>query len=229
MKKIIMILFVTVIIGCGKDKEPIVEEPAAAKTMLFKPAQNELCTSGVIISDSQSVVTFEWVAAANADGYELVVKNLESGSVNSYFTQNLRFDVKLQRNTPYSWSVDSKSDKNPQTTKSDVWKFFNAGVGISSYAPYPADLLSPSFGETVNAVDGKLSLLWKGSDPDNDILNYSIYLGKSTSPILLKADLTDTVLKDISVSINTVYYWKVITKDNRGNTSDSGLFSFKVK
>jgi hypothetical protein len=30
------------------------------------------------------------------------------------------------------------------------------------------------------------------------------------------------------VVANTTYYWKVITRDTKGNTSDSGVFEFKT-
>jgi hypothetical protein len=35
-------------------------------------------------------------------------------------------------------------------------------------------------------------------------------------------------LSDVSVSSSTTYYWKVITRDSKGNTSESEVGQFRV-
>ena len=80
--------------------------------------------------------------------------------------------------------------------------------------------------QRITPVAGKITLQWTGSDVDNDILNYDIYLGTTASPGLLKAAQTGLSLPDVAVNANTTYYWKVITRDSKGNTSDSGVYVF---
>jgi hypothetical protein len=83
-------------------------------------------------------------------------------------------------------------------------------------------------GQSVTATSGKITLDWNGSDADNDISIYDIYLSTSSVPALLKAGEKESILTDVSVSSNTTYYWKVISKDSKGNTSDSGIYQFKI-
>jgi hypothetical protein len=71
-------------------------------------------------------------------------------------------------------------------------------------------------------------LQWKGTDADNDIQNYDVYMGINTNVAIIKSQNTTTSLADVSVNANTTYYWKVISRDGKGNTSDSGLYEFKT-
>lgn len=90
--------------------------------------------------------------------------------------------------------------------------------------------MSPLYNETLSSPSGKVTLSWEGSDIDNDIKSYIVYFGidKNSLPIL-KEGVTDMFLKNVSVKTEITYYWKVITMDIKGNTSDSGLSQFIIK
>jgi len=229
MKQAIFALLSMIILtGCGGHKGNT-PAPAPGKAALLAPAQNEVCTQGTVISASQSTVTLKWAAAANATGYEIKIKNLEDGTTISQTTGNTQFDATLKRNTPYSWSVTSKAANTTTTTQSDIWKFYNSGPAVVNYAPFPAEILAPAMNQTITISNGKVTLSWNGSDVDNDIVNYDIYLGDSSSPALLQGKVLESTLKDVSVSVGKTYYWKVITRDSKGNTSDSGIYQFTTK
>jgi hypothetical protein len=138
-------------------------------------------------------------------------------------------EINLSRNTPYSWFVSSKSTKNTFIAKSESWKFYNSGPGLISYSPFPAEIISPKKNEVVQPISGNINLEWKGSDVDGDILNYDVYFGTSNSPLILSSKLTTNSLNNVAVKENTTYYWKVMTRDTKGNVSDSGLYQFSVK
>jgi len=229
MKKgIFTLLSIFILTGCGGHKGNT-PAPAPGKATLLAPAQNEICTQGTVISASQSTVTLKWAAAANATGYEIKIKNLEDGTTQSQTTANTQFDATLKRNTPYSWSVTSKAANNNTTTPSDIWKFYNSGPAVVNYAPFPAEILAPAVNQTITISNGKVTLSWNSSDVDNDIVNYDVYLGDSSSPALLQGKVLESTLKDVSVSVGKTYYWKVITRDSKGNTSDSGIYQFTTK
>ena len=229
MKQAIFALLSMIILtGCGGHKGNT-PAPAPGKAALLAPAQNEVCTQGTVISASQSTVTLKWAAAANATGYEIKIKNLEDGTTISQTTGNTQFDATLKRNTPYSWSVTSKAANNNTTTPSDIWKFYNSGPAVVNYAPFPAEILAPAMNQTITISNGKVTLSWNSSDVDNDIVNYDVYLGDSSSPALLQGKVLESTLKDVSVSVGKTYYWKVITRDSKGNTSDSGIYQFTTK
>jgi hypothetical protein len=230
MKRLIFLLICLIGFSCGKgggsNPQPAINPPA--KAILSLPAQNEACTTGTVISATESTVSFTWQTAANADSYELSIKNLNTNAVISRTTSSTSENVILARNTPYSWYVTSKSTKITTTAQSDTWKFYNSGPGTVAYAPFPAEILSPTMNQAVTASAGKITLDWNGTDVDNDITTYDIYLGTTSTPALLQSNVTASILSNVSVNNATSYYWKVITKDSKGNTSDSGLYRFSV-
>ncbi|BAO76769.1 predicted protein [Winogradskyella sp. PG-2] len=68
---------------------------------------------------------------------------------------------------------------------------------------------------------------WNGSDVDNDIVNYDIYFGVNNPPSINSSGISADQLT-VSVAPNTIYYWNVVTKDAAGNTSESGVYQFRV-
>ena len=231
-RAILIIVLISSILGCkkGKGPTPATPEPvpAPAKAMLVAPAQNEACLSGTSISTTQSAVTFTWNSAANAESYDVVIKNLLTNTSSTHSAIQATVQVNLLKNTPYSWHVVAKSSKTAITTASDSWKFYNSGTAEVSYAPFPAEAVNPAGGQAVTAANGKILLDWTTSDVDNDIVSYAVYLGTTSTPTLLNANVATSELADVPVASNTTYYWKIITKDSSGNTSDSGVFSFRV-
>lgn len=221
-----VLLIILLIASCSKHKTP---KPAPEKATLTFPAQNALCTSGTVISTTEASIVFTWSAAAHADSYEIDIKNLITSTVAVQTAGTNQVTVTLLRNTPYSWFVVSKSNSVSTVVQSDTWKFYVAGVGTTSYSPFPAALVTPAFGANVTATANALNLVWTGSDVDNDITGYDVYFGSAATPPLLKADVTDMFLNGVAVTSGSTYYWKVVTKDALGNTSDSDVYQFKVK
>jgi hypothetical protein len=200
---------------------------APVKAVLTAPAQNGVCITGTVISGTQSSVTFLWNASDYTDSYDLVLKNLLTLTTTTQSTTNTQLSITLARNTPYSWYIVSKSTKIATTAQSDTWKFYNSGSGVVTYAPFPADPSAPTYGQVVTTATVNLS--WKGSAVDNNtIANYDVYFGTTTNPAILKSTITDTFVNNVNLASKTTYYWKVITRDINGNTSDSGLYQFST-
>lgn len=223
-RSIIAILFI-IAVGCKKGAEPTVDEAVLGIATLIKPIQNELCNSGVVISDKESLVKFEWLPAVHAKTYILTIKNLESGEAVNYNSASTSLDVKLARNTPFSWFVTASSDVS--STKSEIWRMYNSGVGTTSHIPYPADNMVPTMGTIVSPTASKVLLSWVGTDVDNDIVDYDVFFGTTILPGLLKGNLIKNQL-EVSVIANSNYYWKVITRDKNGNISESSIYQFKT-
>jgi hypothetical protein len=229
---IVIVCSLFILTSCGKkDESNPVTPPAGAPGMavLVFPAQNEVCTQGVVISATQSSIPLKWVAAKLAGSYEVTIKNLEKGTITTQTTSATQLDVTLERNAPFSWYVTSKTSASTITAKSEVWKFYNPGPGTLSYAPFPAEAVNPSIGAGITAVGGKITLSWTGADADNDINGYDVYFGTiSTNMAIIKSGAGEMVLNGVEVTSGNTYFWKVITKDAKGNTSASGMFNFKV-
>lgn len=219
------------LLSCGKDiPEPVVIDPEIpAKVLLIFPLENSECNEGTDVSATESTVRFEWKEAENADEYELVVANLASDDLNSFITTETKIPVVLQRATPYAWYVISRSNDVDSTSKSSVWKFYNSGEGIRSYAPFPAEIIYPKMAESINAPSGTITLDWEGNDVDNDIMDYDVNLGSTNPPEKFQENLTQSILSGVSVEINTVYYWSITTHDAVGNQSTTAVFQFVVR
>jgi hypothetical protein len=75
---------------------------------------------------------------------------------------------------------------------------------------------------------GMVNLTWTGNDVDKDIVSYDVYFGTVTTPSLFKAGVTEMSLSNVPVTSGSTYFWRVVSKDSLGNTSQSGLYQFKV-
>ncbi len=219
------------IMSCGSDSDDkgntsgFTTTPKAT-TLLF-PTNNAECNEGTIISDSLSSVEFSWKAAQDTDSYEINIKNLATGNTTKKTVSTTTEIITIDRGTPYEWFVISKASGTTETATSAVWKFYNQGVGIENYAPFPAEAASPARGTTIESTT-TVSLKWSGADVDDDIVEYEIFFGTTNNPTTSIGTTTNITI-DVTVTANTVYYWKVITKDSQNNKSTSEIFEFKVE
>lgn len=228
----IIVLAVFLFAACGgsdsdnpdanPDPDPV-PTPLAA-TLVF-PDNNTECNEGVIVNETESTVTFDWNASQNTDSYEVNLRNLNT---NTSFTANSNTnsaDITLQRGVPYEWFVVSKANGTNETASSSIWKFYNQGPGVENYAPFPAEAINPGRGETIDN-SGTIQLEWSGSDVDNDITEYEVFFGTDSDPSVLLGTTSDTFI-DATIATG-VYYWRVISKDSQGNSSESEIFEFNV-
>ena len=203
-----------------------------SKSTLTAPANNKTCETGTSVSATQSEVTFTWGASANTNTYDLKITNLDNNSVtNKTGLTSTSTKVTLVKGLPYSWNITSRATGTQTTAVSDTWKFYLAGVGVANYAPFPADLKTPTSGSTVSLTDGKATFTWDGSDPDTgDTLSYTLYVdttdGKQTPPDDQKGLSVKTL--DVALDAASEYYWRVKTSDGT-NSSYSIIYSFKTE
>jgi len=205
--------------GGGETPEPPPPPPAPTVAVLKTPAQNSECLDG-------ENVEFSWNASQNTDSYTIVVKNLLTTAQISQTTTSTSVTIKLDVGQPYSWFITSSSSVSSQTASTTKWKFYLKGDPTSNYAPFPADLISPKSESNVNV--GNVKFEWKGSDVDeNDTLKFDLYVDTENPPTTrVKSNLTSNS-SNLNLDSGT-YYWKVITKDDSGSNSDSGVSMFKV-
>lgn len=229
---LILSLFLMPAGACKKEKphDPIPVTPEFPRpALLGLPENGQPCFLGTSVSDSQSKVSFSWTMAANTDSYELRVKNLLTGDSTRQSTTMPTASVSLLKNTPYSWYVVSKSAKVTVTAASDVWKFYNSGPGISVYPPYPAQLLSPANGAQFDIpANSMVQLQWAPAAGSSPVKEMNIYLGTTPDPGYLAGTATGNTFT-IYVSQKSLTYWKIVTKDQLGNTSTSQVYSFYTR
>jgi len=224
MKKFSVIFILLLLFNCSSENSGSTIPTPAALTF---PDNNKECTTGIEVNATQSSVTFKWSASANTDSYDIIIKNLDTNSSLTFSSTTNEKAITINKATPYSWYVISKSTTEIETAQSETWKFYNAGDGVQSYAPFPAELIAPAMGSNLTGVT-TVTLEWLGSDVDNDISGYDIFIDTTSPPTTqLGGNQTETTI-DAAVTAGNVYYWRVVTTDSEGNNSESEIFSFRV-
>lgn len=219
-----LICFGFALCTCGPDPIP---DPVAVQ--LVAPKNLDRCITADKLNDTESQVNFVWNAALYTDDYELVIRNQKTGIVKRKTTVLTSLNQVLQRGANYSWWVVSRGALTAITTKSEVWHFYVEAEPELKHTPFPAALLFPDYEETVSPANNQVQLEWKGSDLDNDIAFYQLFFGTNVDNLVLVEDnLTQTEHLE-NVASNTTYYWKVVTVDREGNTSESRLGQFSTE
>jgi len=220
--KYLGILWISLLIfACSKGSETItpavVVVPPPTAAALTLPANNTVCYEGANISSLTSDVSFSWAAAKDTEIYDLVVTNLNTltNTTKSVNSEN-KATVTLYKGTPYRWQVISKSNKSKETASSEVWKFYLAGDGASTFAPFPAVMIAPVSGASVTPNAGKVNLIWSGADPDSKVLSYEIYIDTDQAKVLNRLVAPSATTSSnlwVNVMPGTVYYWSVKSSD----------------
>ena len=198
-------------------------DPEIGVQLIF-PFEGSLCNEGTNITPTESTVNFEWIPNDNALSYKLSIQDLETDVITEYFTEDFVMPITVERSKAYRWVVEY--DIQDETKQSAIWNFYNEGPGVQTYAPFPAEILSPTMAQILTSATS-VTLQWSGSDVDDDIIGYDVYFGTSSSPELNISDLTVNQLS-VSVVPGNIYYWEIVTKDAEGNSSESGLYQFNI-
>jgi hypothetical protein len=216
-------------LGCGKDDGP--KNPVSADLIL--PSNGENCNSGTSISSTQATVEFTWSNAPNTDSYFLEVTNSQTNKkIKLASIPMSSASLTLEKGYAYEWIVTSISNDFPtDRPQSDTWRFYLQGDGETNSAPFTADLISPVSGETIKITDGIYNFMWSGQDPDGDPMLYTLYVDSIDglqAPSERQTDISSSNLNVELNSINSVYYWSVLSRDTNGNISHSQVKSFRV-
>lgn len=225
IRSIFILVALGMVISCGGGDETSEMVSSPTVTTLIFPQDNTECNEGTIVSDFESEVIFMWEDSPNNDSYTLKLTNLNSGVSKVLETNLNEFPVIILRGVPYSWSVISEVENNPETVESETWKFYNAGLSSENHPPFPAEVISPVMGSSIDS--GSIVLRWQSSDVDNDIASHNILIDTVNPPISEISGSSDNFI-NVDVAEGQIYYWRVITIDVEGNTSNSEVFQFKV-
>lgn len=229
MKKILIFsVILLLLVRCTSEEGPA---PIIADVALVNPLNNEICEQGINTNENRSRVFFEWEMAENAQSYDLVVNDLESGENFITYEEiyDTRKELELIHNRAYEWYVISKHSESDDTGISPTWNFFFVGEPRENYAPFPANIISPEFGNVIQSMDGNVSLQWEASDPDQDTLSFTIFIDEIDGMQTPDESLTNIQSTSIDVQLESGknYYWRVRSSD--GNSSSySQIYTFTL-
>ena len=213
---VIAVLFCT----CSKSSIP---EPEAA--VLTTPVNSNTCVP-IFTTDTQGIISFIWEEAKNTDSYEVFVRNSNTQTEQRKPVDLTSTTITLDRGVPYSWWVVSSSDASAVDTKSKVWSFYLEDIQEETFLPFSAQLNNPQDEQEVTLSLGAVNLQWTGSDLDDDIAYYQVYIGTDAAQMSLVQDNQITSSYSALLDVGQTYFWQITTVDQRGNKSQSAIQLF---
>ena len=85
-------------------------------------------------------------------------------------------------------------------------------------SPYPAD------NDSLISLD--INLSWTCNDPGGDPITYSIYFSNYSNPQLIENNWNSNIYDLWNLAYSTNYYWKIVAKDNHGNSTEGPIWQF---
>ena len=130
----------------------------------------------------------------------------------------------LNNSTTYYWKIVAKDNQDSSTT-GPVWNF--ATDALVNNPPNQPSNPNPANG-AVNQLTS-LTLTWTCSDPEGDPLTYDVYFGTSNNPSLVSGNQSSASYNPGQLSNSTTYHWKIIAKDNYGNSTSGSVWNFTTE
>ena len=111
---------------------------------------------------------------------------------------------------------------------STTFNFYTEGIAVINYLPFLPSLIQPEINATI--LGATASLKWFASDVDaSDVLTYDVFLGTTNPPTIKVLDNKgDTTFNATSLQATTIYYWRVVVKDNKGGETRGQVWNFKT-
>lgn len=125
----------------------------------------------------------------------------------------------------FTGTVDNVRLYNRALTESEIDALYHETT-TDNFPPNMPELATPTNNAT--GISTSASLSWTCEDYENDPLTYDVYLGTSATDIYTVATGISVVSYSLkgAVQPNTTYYWKIVVKDDHGNSNYSGVWSF---
>jgi hypothetical protein len=193
--------------------------------LLTTPENSNTCVP-LSTTATQGVVNFGWEEAQNTDSYEIFVRNSVTQTEQKKSADLTSTTFTLDRGVPYSWWVVSSSEASAVNTRSEVWTFYLEALQQQSFLPFSAQLNAPWDDQDIVLSSGYVNLQWTGSDLDDDIAYYQVYIGTDAAQMSLVQDNQITSSYSALLDVGQTYFWQIITIDQRGNKSQSAIKSF---
>jgi len=99
-------------------------------------------------------------------------------------------------------------------------------VASSNLPPEIPNTPSPANNEENTRI--KLSIEWDCIDPDGDMMLYTVFFGTTNPPEQILTNYAQTGIDKDNLEYKTTYYWKVIAKDVKGNTTEGPVWQFST-
>jgi len=124
--------------------------------------------------------------------------------------------------TTYYWKIVAW-DNHGAFSPGPIWDFTTENE-VNNPPYIPSD---PDPANHATAVDVNADLSWNGGDPDSgDTVTYDICFGTTNPPPKIVSNQTGTTYDPGMMNYLTVYYWKIISWDNHGASTQGSIWDF---
>ncbi len=227
LRTYITLISLALLISCSGDDDgapPITVNQAPAAPSLVFPSNNLTCTNFNL--------EFEWNAVTDPDGDE--VSYVIEIAANSNFTTVLFTAVTsettrtftLEKGVTYYWRVKAGDTEGNESEYSGTQSFFTEPEAGINTIPSVPQLISPAIGNQLS--DTTVTLDWEATDTDDDALVYDVYFGDTNPPVLFSENIDMSEL-EVTLSPNTIYYWRVVVKDNHQSATIGQVWNFRTE
>jgi len=80
-----------------------------------------------------------------------------------------------------------------------------------------------------NDVSVTSLISWVGSDPDSEKVTYDVYFGTTNSPPKVASNQSDSTFDPGKLKDGTMHYWKIVTWDELGASTEGTVWSFTTQ
>jgi len=133
----------------------------------------------------------------------------------------------LAYTTLYRWRIVSR-DEHGDSTAGPLWTFETRAETDTNHPPN-----TPSDPQPANGASGQdtgATLTWTGGDPDTeDVVTYDVYFSTFSPPGLAQTGLTSASFHPGNLGFLTQYYWRVKSRDNRGDSAVGPIWGFETR
>ncbi len=131
----------------------------------------------------------------------------------------------MQYQTMYYWRIIAW-DNHDASTQGSIWDFTTLQEPNNPPGPEPSN---PVPGDGATNVDVTVGLSWTGGDPDGDTVTYDVYFGTTSSPPKVASNQSLTTYDPGTLEYTTTYYWKIISWDSHGVSTEGSIWQFTTK
>lgn len=239
MKQIINRTLITswslfVFLSCSSDsgnggpdepmENPIENNVAPSTPSLIYPSNELVCIDNEL--------EFEWNASTDEDGdpityyVEVAYDRDFLEMVEAITTNELTRLFLLDKGETLYWRARASDDESNFSNYSSIWRFYTEAEPEANQLPSQPELLNPAIDTIVTGLTADLT--WNTSDGDGDPLIYDLYFGINENPPLHEEGYENSTYT-ISIEAGNTYYWKIVSKDNRGGVSIGPIWSFSAE
>ncbi len=166
--------------------------------------------TGVLVS-----AIIDWADCSNTDTYEVYLDTSSPPTTKVGETSSSSYDPDLAYGTDYYWKIIAKNDCG-NSTEGLVWNF------TTEPCPIPGTPSGPSPGIGATGVSVSAVLDWANCSDTN---TYEVYLDTNPTPTT-KVGETSSSTYDPDLNWDTHYYWKIIAKNDCGNSTEGPVWDF---